>query len=131
MRYLNWDVLLFPEQSRVPLREFKTTCHVTYDSEPLQDQSFAPPHSTANPVSQRQLPIVTCFVPNLPHGCPFRISLHSWHEPEVSRGTQALTSPEDCVFFEARVLLDGMYAGYGVRFFLYFRLAQSRPQLME
>ncbi|KAL8838383.1 MAG: hypothetical protein Q9170_002143 [Blastenia crenularia] len=58
------------------------------------------------------MPIVTCFVPNLPHGCPFRVSLHSWLEPEVSRGTQALTTPDDCVFFEARVLLDGAYAGY-------------------
>lgn len=70
---------------------------------------------TANPVAQRQLPIVTCFIPSLQHGCPFRVSLHSWQEPEASRGTQALTSPTDNVFFEARVLLDGVCAGYAIR----------------
>ncbi|KAI4140405.1 MAG: hypothetical protein LQ341_003849 [Variospora aurantia] len=118
MRYLNWDVLLFPELSRVPLREFKTTCHVTFDTGELPDAvqiaGNPPPHLSANPVNQRQLPIVTCFVPSLPHGCPFRVSLHSWSEPEVSRATQALTSPEDCIFLEARVLLDGVYAGYSI-----------------
>lgn len=31
MRYLHWDVLVFAEQSRVPLQEFGTACHVTYD----------------------------------------------------------------------------------------------------
>lgn len=84
---------------------------VFYPPDPIQVQENAPPHLSANPVNQRQLPIVTCFVPGLSYGCPFRVSLHSWHEPEVSRGTQALTSPEDCVFFEARVLLDGVYSG--------------------
>lgn len=81
----------------------------------MQDHASAPPHLAANPVNQRQLPIITCFVPNLPHGCPFRVSLHSWHEPEISRATQALTSPEECVLFEARVFLDGEYVRYGVR----------------
>lgn len=28
MRYENWDVLLFPESSKVPIREFKTQCAV-------------------------------------------------------------------------------------------------------
>ncbi|KAL8654578.1 MAG: hypothetical protein Q9210_001424 [Variospora velana] len=82
--------------------------------DPIQIAGNPPPHLSANPVNQRQLPIVTCFVPSLPHGCPFRVSLHSWSEPEVSRATQALTSPEDCIFFEARVLLDGAYAGYSI-----------------
>lgn len=84
------------------------------ESDPIQIQGNPPPYLTANPVNQRQLPIVTCFVPSLSHGSPFRVSLHSWDEPEVSRATQALTSPEDCIFFEARVLLDGVYTGYGI-----------------
>ena len=80
----------------------------------MQSQDTTPLHLSTNPVSQRQLPIVTCFVPNLPHGCPFRVSLHCWPEqPEVSRGTQALTSSKDSVFFETRVLLDGVHVGYG------------------
>lgn len=31
MRYQNWDVLLFPDQFKVPLQEFKTTCQVIQD----------------------------------------------------------------------------------------------------
>lgn len=31
MRYTNWDVLLFPEGSKTPLQEFKTSCYVTDD----------------------------------------------------------------------------------------------------
>ncbi|KAI4254136.1 MAG: hypothetical protein LQ352_003271 [Teloschistes flavicans] len=68
--------------------------------------------SAANPVAQRQIPVVTCFVPHLSRGLQFRVSLHSWYEPPVSRGTQATTSPNDSILFEARVFLDGMYAGY-------------------
>lgn len=66
----------------------------------------------ANPVAQRQLPVVTCFVPSLQYGCPFRVSLHSWQEPEGRRGTAALASCTESVCFEARVFLDGLYAGY-------------------
>ncbi|KAL9000999.1 MAG: hypothetical protein Q9169_000483 [Polycauliona sp. 2 TL-2023] len=107
MRYLHWDVLVFAEQSRVPLQEFRTACHVTYDLDSIGVLEPTASNLTANPVAQRQSPIVTCFVPSLQHGCPFRVSLHSWQEPEASRGTQALTSANDKVFFEARVLLDG------------------------
>lgn len=31
MRYENWDVLLFPENSKIPVQEFKTQCFVTKD----------------------------------------------------------------------------------------------------
>jgi hypothetical protein len=31
MRYEDWDVLLFPAGSKVPLKEFKTSCHVITD----------------------------------------------------------------------------------------------------
>lgn len=31
MRYENWDVLLFPANSKVPIQEFKTQCFVTRD----------------------------------------------------------------------------------------------------
>ncbi|KAL8675180.1 MAG: hypothetical protein Q9168_000433 [Polycauliona sp. 1 TL-2023] len=113
MRYLHWDVLVFAEQSRVPLQEFRTACHVTYDPDSIGTLDPGASNLTANPVAQRQSPIVTCFMPSLQHGCPFRVSLHSWQEPEASRGTQSLTLPNDKVFFEARVLLDGVCAGPG------------------
>jgi hypothetical protein len=31
MRYQSWDILVFPERSKVPLQEFKTQCLVTRD----------------------------------------------------------------------------------------------------
>lgn len=33
MRYQSWDVLLFPADSRIPIQEFDTKCHVTCRSE--------------------------------------------------------------------------------------------------
>ena len=32
MRYENWDILLFPRDCKVPIKEFKVACHVVYDS---------------------------------------------------------------------------------------------------
>lgn len=29
MRYDNWDVILFPKDSHVPIQEFKTACYVS------------------------------------------------------------------------------------------------------
>jgi hypothetical protein len=31
MRYQNWDVLLFPDLSKIPFQEFKTSCSVIQD----------------------------------------------------------------------------------------------------
>lgn len=31
MRYQNWDVLVFPDQCKIPLQEFKTACQVIQD----------------------------------------------------------------------------------------------------
>ena len=36
MRYLDWDVLLFPEDSRVSVQEFRTACHAVYDTDQIQ-----------------------------------------------------------------------------------------------
>lgn len=56
----------------------------------------------------RQVPTVACFVPNLHHGCPFRVSLHSWQPPVASRATKTIAPLDAMVYFEARVLLDGV-----------------------
>lgn len=32
MRYQDWDVLLYPKQSDVPFKEFKTVCYAAQDS---------------------------------------------------------------------------------------------------
>ncbi|KAH7364171.1 hypothetical protein BKA65DRAFT_572413 [Rhexocercosporidium sp. MPI-PUGE-AT-0058] len=100
MRYQNWDVLLFPDQHKVPLQEFKTSCQVIQDPESHNLQ--------LNPLL---LPTVTSFIPGLPAGAPFRVSVHCWQNPEVSRYCQSLKKPSDVVMFEARLFIDGRLAG--------------------
>lgn len=57
------------------------------------------------------LPTVTSFIPGLPAGTAFRISIHSWQNPEISRYTQSLSKPSDVSIFEARLLVDGRVTG--------------------
>ena len=125
MRYTNWDVLIFPETGDVktPLQEFYTTCTVTQDpgkhlrnlvctslTRQVLDVPAIP--STAHPAYlatvTRPLPTVSCYIPSLPQGTPFRVSLHSWSMPIATRATASMVSPESSVWFEARVLLDGI-----------------------
>ena len=130
MRYQNWDVLLFPEVSKVPLQEFKTSCHVIHDhgrrcfchrvkkqttlhhaaldklaDVPMKIETFYLRNT------QTPLPTVTSFVPSLSAGAPFRVSVHSWHDPEPSAYTKSRTKHVDDIMFEARVFIDGRLAG--------------------
>ncbi|KAH6709222.1 hypothetical protein BKA61DRAFT_678120 [Leptodontidium sp. MPI-SDFR-AT-0119] len=100
MRYQNWDVLLFPDQHKVPLQEFKTSCQVIQD-----------PESHNLQLSPLLLPTVTSFIPGLPAGAAFRVSVHCWQNPEVSRYCQSLKKSSDVVMFEARLFIDGRLAG--------------------
>jgi hypothetical protein len=124
MRYQNWDILVFPDSHdvcKIPLQEFKAACHV------IQDPGTSHPcvilrlggrqliiniewHHQQNGIPSL-LPTVTSFIPGLPAGAPFRISIHSWHAPEISRLTQQLAKPTDTVVFEARLFIDGRVAG--------------------
>jgi hypothetical protein len=57
--------------------------------------------------------MVTCFIPGLPAGEPFRISIHSWRNPEASRYIHQISSKHvEYAVFEARVYVDGRLAGY-------------------
>lgn len=99
MRYKSWDVLLFPGSSKIPQQEFKTSCHVIPDleTEHLQPNSL--------------LPTMTCFIPSLEAGHNFRVSIHSWENPEISFNTLGLRRIPDKVFFEARLFIDGIESG--------------------
>lgn len=58
------------------------------------------------------IPTVTCFIPSLPAGESFRISIHSWQNPEASRYVHHISSRHaERVMFEARVFVDGQIAG--------------------
>ncbi|ELR03055.1 hypothetical protein VC83_05151 [Pseudogymnoascus destructans] len=130
MRYQNWDVLLFSDKSKVPIQEFKTTCHVIQDSGKaddgiaslLVDVTFPPQRGDmANRLNAEYLPTqgtlpllptVTSFLPALGQGQNFRLSIHSWEAPEPSRFALNFTKEPGLIMFEARVFIDGRLAGY-------------------
>ncbi|KAJ4291392.1 hypothetical protein N0V88_005985 [Collariella sp. IMI 366227] len=97
MRYDDWDVILFPtgRDSKIPFKEFKVACHVVPDVE------LAHIHGAAG------LPVMTCFVPSLPPGTAFQISLHCWRRPDISQFTRSYSKHTELVKFEARILIDG------------------------
>ncbi|POS83724.1 hypothetical protein EPUL_003139, partial [Erysiphe pulchra] len=80
-------------------QEFKTSCHVIPDleTEHLQSNSL--------------LPTMTCFVPSLEAGHNFRVSIHSWENPEISFDTLGLRRLQGKVSFEARIFIDGIESG--------------------
>ncbi|OAQ97816.1 hypothetical protein LLEC1_03906 [Akanthomyces lecanii] len=95
MRYEDWDILLFPRDGKVPLKEFKVACHVVHDNE------LSHIHGSLG------LPTVCCFVPSLPAGAPYKLSMHSWSTPPISQFTRSCGKFADRVVFEVRLFVDG------------------------
>ncbi|KAI5279113.1 hypothetical protein KEM52_004512 [Ascosphaera acerosa] len=116
MRYEDWDVIIFPEGSKVPIQEFKTQCFVTKDAPGaayLQTHPYLHPSAfhMPTPVSHASLgqtPCLTTFIPGLEAGSAFRASVHNWTKPRPSRMTEGLMRPDDTVLFEVRVFIDGV-----------------------
>ncbi|KAL2864896.1 uncharacterized protein BJX67DRAFT_373538 [Aspergillus lucknowensis] len=111
MRYENWDVLLFPANSKVPIQEFKTQCFVTRDRESpyLHNPAFAGPAAYYQPHGNfGQVPVLTTFIPSLPPNSPFRVSIHTWDQPHPSRLMESLLQPDDASMFEVRIFVDGL-----------------------
>ncbi|KAK6002767.1 hypothetical protein QM012_001517 [Aureobasidium pullulans] len=65
MRFENWDILLFPQVSGTPIQEFRTECF-----------------GVVTPIGLS--PTLNAYIPSLPSGTPFKISLHSWSKPVIS-----------------------------------------------
>ncbi|KAJ6151824.1 hypothetical protein N7470_006952 [Penicillium chermesinum] len=117
MRYENWDILLFPEGSRVPIQEFKTQCYVTKDSaSPYTQLPAIVNPSPYYPLQGNvgQIPVLTAFVPSLEKDSAFRVSVHSWDKPRPSRFMERMMQPDDVLLFEARVFIDGTLTAGGV-----------------
>ncbi|KAK8055737.1 hypothetical protein PG993_000964 [Apiospora rasikravindrae] len=115
MRYEDWDILIFPQDSsKIPLKEFKTQCHVVHDPE------FAFTSGSYG------LPILTCFVPGLALGTPFLISLHNWRKPDISQYTKSYSQHLELVKWEARVTIDGRLVASSS-----FSQQASWPQIMS
>lgn len=105
MRYEDWDVILFPvgRDSKTPFKEFKVGCHVVPDIE------FSHIHGATS------MPNMTCFVPSLPAGNFFQISIHNWSIPNISQIAQSYSEHTDDLKFEVRVFIDGCLAVYVAR----------------
>ncbi|KAF3385624.1 hypothetical protein F1880_001959 [Penicillium rolfsii] len=117
MRYENWDVLLFSAGSRVPIQEFRTQCFVTRDTESpyILNPDFVGPNAYVRSLGgNRQIPVLTSFIPSLPANTPFRISIHNWDKPKPSRFTESIMQPDDVLLYEARVFIDGECVAAGV-----------------
>ena len=99
MRYNDWDVVLCPagRDEQIPLQEFRVACHVVNDDELGHMQVLGSPG----------LPVVTAYVPSLQAGSPFRVSIRSWRNPEISQFARSYSKHTDLVKFQARVLIDG------------------------
>lgn len=113
MRYRNWDVLLFPAGSKVPIQEFKTQCFVTKDKDaPFLHAVHLGPRLYHEQGFFNQLPVLTTFIPSLPPDSPFQVSIHSWDTPHASIQIETNMGPEDTVLFEARVYIDGVFSAW-------------------
>ncbi|KZM19058.1 uncharacterized protein EKO05_0003732 [Ascochyta rabiei] len=66
MRYDNWDIILFPEDSNIPIQEYRTACYFSQDED------------------GRELPTLRTYIGSLRPDTPFRISVHHWGVPKPS-----------------------------------------------
>ncbi|KAF7177147.1 hypothetical protein CNMCM7691_004881 [Aspergillus felis] len=125
MRYENWDVLLFPESSKVPIQEFRTQCFVTQEEVEtpyINSAAIVNPGSYFMPrASVVQLPVLTTFIPSLPQNTPFRVSVHSWDKPRPTLLMESLMQPDDALLFEIRIFIDGLCVS--------IRSAKSQPSV--
>jgi hypothetical protein len=92
MRFQDWDVLLFPAGSHVPVREFRTACFAQQD-----------------PRTLAMTPLLTCFVPSLPANAPFQISVHAWNKPtSIVPTDHPRYVPGHEYLWQVKVIADGV-----------------------
>ncbi|RMD44773.1 hypothetical protein DV735_g369, partial [Chaetothyriales sp. CBS 134920] len=110
MRYQNWDVLLFPGTSRVPMQEFETRFHVlTLTGKPSTSRPIDELLMDGRYESLTKLPLLTCFIISQMESRPFRVSIHSWSPPSASSILLAHKARHERVAFQARVYIDGVH----------------------
>ncbi|KIW15489.1 hypothetical protein PV08_05535 [Exophiala spinifera] len=104
MRYQDWDVLLFPGDSKIPIQEFDTKCYALEQASSLRGLEF----NRNSYESMTILPTLTCFVASLERGSSFRVSVHSWEKPKASNLLLSYKTMEEIVLFEAKIYIDGI-----------------------
>ncbi|KAF2268301.1 hypothetical protein CC78DRAFT_613494 [Lojkania enalia] len=90
MRYENWDVILFPRNSHIPIQEFKTACYVTQDE------------------YGRQQPCLTSYIASLPVATPFRVSIHSWvSKAKPTAIIESQRKANQRIVYTVQIIVDG------------------------
>lgn len=92
---------ILPSHSRPRSVEQKRSVHLSESTADLVLES----HNFQ--LNSQLLPTVTSFIPGLPAGAPFRVSIHCWQNPDFSRVLRDLKKAADYVLFEARMFIDG------------------------
>lgn len=114
MRYEDWDVILFPRDSHVPIQEFKTACYSSQDASTYRASTHDPKFGTIETSylqlvsGGKQSPTLSCYISSLPPSTPFRISVHSW--APVNRPSAVIESrrkPDQKITYMFQVLVDG------------------------
>ncbi|KAF9691872.1 hypothetical protein EKO04_009998 [Ascochyta lentis] len=90
MRYDNWDIILFPEDSNVPIQEYRTACYFSQDED------------------GRELPTLRTYIGSLRPDTPFRISVHHWGVPKPSSLVQEIQRRAGMrITFTVQVVIGG------------------------
>lgn len=76
----------------------------------LASSNWAPPDDpfTDKFESMTKTPILTSFIPSLPNGTAFRVSIHSWIRPQASSTLRMYKSDSESTLFQARIYVDGI-----------------------
>ncbi|OAP57584.1 hypothetical protein AYL99_08322 [Fonsecaea erecta] len=112
MRYQNWDVLLFPGDSRTPIQEFDTRCFVLGQNTGFSSGEATAEKYRSNFESMTMVPNVVSFIASLERGAAFRVSIHSWDKPTPSHLLLSYKTPDEAVLFAARVYIDGILVAH-------------------
>ena len=89
MRFQDWDVLLFPRGSQVPIREFRTACFAQQDG-------------------LTTTPLLTCFVPSLTPHAAFQLSVHAWTKPVSCLGPNVGHVAGIDYVWRVKIAVDGL-----------------------
>lgn len=84
MRFQDWDVLAFPQDSPAPVQEFRTSCYTVAQGTLNGSVLSTSIAKLTRRADIGRMAILNTFVPSLPEGKPFQISIHRWTKPDFS-----------------------------------------------
>ena len=139
MRYDDWDVLVMPLGSHIPIPEFRVEAYpvddieappinsifnFTSQADPASLAPAAPPDTPPNssggpnlqiPLMYAQIPLLSCFVPSQPEGTAFKVSIHRWEQIPFNLDPVTISMTGRIPCCEIRVFVDGNLVRYITR----------------